>query len=130
MFQERDGITGHRFFQSSCATENRGYGRTFSGFRVPKTFNVPDRDVARGGSHPHILHLSAFPQISSGIQPWEKIKNLWRRKCGRRAIFRNVEVRVEGRFVPFNPYFVCNTDIGSLCDDFYRKSYDFSIKNR
>ncbi len=26
------------------------------------------------------------------------------------------EVRVEGRFVPFNPYFVCNTAIGSLCD--------------
>ncbi len=30
-------------------------------------------------------------------------KNLWRRKCVRRAIFRNVEV------APFNPYFVCNT---------------------
>ncbi len=44
-------------------------------------------------------------------------KNLWRRKCGRRAmIFRTVEVRVEGRFVPFNPYFVCNTAFGSLCD--------------
>ncbi len=60
----------------------------------------------------------------------KKIKNLWCRKCVRRAIFRNIEVRVEGRFVPFNPYFVCNTAIGSLCDDFYRKSYDFSIKNR
>ncbi len=24
--------------------------------------------------------------------------------------------RVEGMFVPFNPYFVCNTAIGSLCD--------------
>ncbi len=43
-------------------------------------------------------------------------KNLWRRKYVRRAIFRNVEVRVEGRFVPFNPYFVCNTATGSLCD--------------
>ncbi len=32
------------------------------------------RDVARGGvsPSPHILHLSAFPQISSAIQPWEK----------------------------------------------------------
>ncbi len=40
------------------------------------------------------------------------IKNLWRRKRVRRAIFRNVELRVEGRFVSFNPYFVCNTDIG------------------
>ncbi len=79
---------------------------------------------------PHILHLSAFPQISSLSSHLKKIKNLWRRKCVRRAIFRNVEVRVEGRFVPFNPYFVCNTAIGSLCDDFYRKSYDFSIKNR
>ncbi len=45
-----------------------------------------------------------------------KKKNLWRRKCVRREIFRNIEVRVEGRFVPFNPYFVCNTAIGSLCD--------------
>ncbi len=35
-------------------------------------------------------------------------KNLWRRKCVRRAIFRNVEVRVERGFAPFNPYFVCN----------------------
>ncbi len=32
-------------------------------------------------------------------------KNLWRRKCVRRAILRNVEVGVEGG----NPYFVCNT---------------------
>ncbi len=31
------------------------------------------------------------------------LKNLWRRKCVRRAIFRNVEVRVEVG------YFVCNT---------------------
>ncbi len=45
-----------------------------------------------------------------------KPKNLWSRKCVRRAIFRTIEVRVEGRFVPFNPYFVCNTAIGSLCD--------------
>ncbi len=45
-----------------------------------------------------------------------KEKNFWRRKSVRRAIFRNVEVTVEGRFVPFNLYFVCNTAIGSLCD--------------
>ncbi len=32
-------------------------------------------------------------------------KNLWGRKCVRRAIFRTVEVRVEGG----EPYFVCNT---------------------
>ncbi len=44
------------------------------------------------------------------------IENRWRRKCVRRGIFRTVEVRVAGRFVPFNPYFVCNTAIGSLCD--------------
>ncbi len=36
-------------------------------------------------------------------------KNLWRRKCVRREIFRNVEVRIEGGLAPFNPYFVCNT---------------------
>ncbi len=61
---------------------------------------------------------------ASYYQNWRKItkknykmtKNLWRRKCVRRAIFRTVEVKVEGRFVPFNPYFVCNTTIGSLCD--------------
>ncbi len=47
---------------------------------------------------------------------WKMKKNLWRRKCVRRGIFRNVEVRVEGRFVPFSPYFVCNTAIESLCD--------------
>ncbi len=45
-----------------------------------------------------------------------RLKSLWRRKCVRRAIFRNVKVMVGGRFVPFNPYFVCNTAIGSLCD--------------
>ncbi len=42
----------------------------------------------------------------------EKIKNeknLWRRKCVRRGIFRTVEVKVEGDEAPFNPYFVCNT---------------------
>ncbi len=49
---------------------------------------------------------------------WAKLKNLWRRKCVRRAIFQNVEVRVKGRFVPFNPYFLCNTAIGSLCDPY------------
>ncbi len=27
---------------------------------------------------------------------WANLKNLWRRKCVRRAIFRTVEVRVEG----------------------------------
>ncbi len=43
-------------------------------------------------------------------------KNLWRRKCVRRVIFWTVEVRVEGTFVPFNAYIVCNTAIGSLCD--------------
>ncbi len=43
-------------------------------------------------------------------------KNLWRRKCVRGAIFRTIEVRVEGRFVPCNPYFVCYTVIGSLCN--------------
>ncbi len=26
--------------------------------------------------------------------------------------FGNIEVRVEGRFAPFNPYFVCNTANG------------------
>ncbi len=39
----------------------------------------------------------------------KKIKNLWRRKCVRRGIFRNVEVRVEGSEAPLNPYFVCNS---------------------
>ncbi len=48
--------------------------------------------------------------------PDRRKKHLWRRKCVRRAIFRNIEVRVEGRFVPFNRYIVCNTAIGSLCD--------------
>ncbi len=38
-----------------------------------------------------------------------KKKNLWRRKCVRRAIFWTVEVKVEGDEDPFNPYFVCNT---------------------
>ncbi len=54
------------------------------------------------------------PPSSFGYR--KTIKNLWRRKCVRKMIFRNVEVRVEGRFVPFNPYFVCNTAIGSLND--------------
>ncbi len=39
-------------------------------------------------------------------------KNLWRRRCVRRTIFRMVEVRVDG----VNPYFVCNTAAGSLYD--------------
>ncbi len=95
------------------------------------------RDVAKGVwgvSHPHILHLWAFRRhfrkFHRRSSHGKKIKNLWRRKCVRRSIFRNIEVRAEGRFVPFNPYFVWNTAIGSLCDNFYRKSYDFSIKNR
>ncbi len=45
--------------------------------------------------------------ITCGPELFPK-KNLWRRKCVRRTIFRNVEVRVEGGFAPFNPYFVCN----------------------
>ncbi len=52
-------------------------------------------------------------------ETWKKltrIKNFWRRKCVRRGMFRNVELRVEGRFVSFNPYFVCNMAVGSLCD--------------
>ncbi len=36
-------------------------------------------------------------------------KKIWRRKCVRRAIFRNVDIRVERGFAPFNPHFVCNT---------------------
>ncbi len=36
-------------------------------------------------------------------------KKNWRRKCVRGAIFRTVEVRVEGGVDTFNPYFVCNT---------------------
>ncbi len=39
-------------------------------------------------------------------------KNLWRRKCFRRGILQNVEVRE----APFNPYFVCNMADRSLCD--------------
>ncbi len=37
-------------------------------------------ETLRGGfggvspSHPHILHVSAFPQISLAIQPWKKFK--------------------------------------------------------
>ncbi len=34
---------------------------------------------------------------------WVILKNLRRRKCVRIVIFRTAEVRVEGRFVPFNP---------------------------
>ncbi len=64
------------------------------------------RDVAKGGrcvgvSHPHILHLSAFRRhfrkFHRGSSHGKKIKNLWRRKYVRRAIFRNVEVRVDGK---------------------------------
>ncbi len=76
----------------------------------------------------HFVGISA--KFHRGSSHGKKIKNLWRRKCVRRAIFRTVEVRVESRFVPVNPHIVCNTAIGSLCDDFYKKSYDFSIKNR
>ncbi len=86
----------------------------------------------------HILHLPAFHghfrKFYRGSSHGKKIKNLWRRKCVRRAILRTVEVRVEGRFVPFNPFFVCNTAIGSLCDNFYwynfsiKKSLDFPVK--
>ncbi len=43
-------------------------------------------------------------------------KNLWRRKCVSRGIFRTVEERVEEGFAPFNHYFVCNTAAESLCD--------------
>ncbi len=94
------------------------------------------RDVARGvwwwgvSPTPTFFTCRHFGKFHRGPSHGKKIKILWRRKCARRGIFWNVEVRIEGRFVPFNPYFVCNTDIGSLCDDFYRKSYDFTIKNR
>ncbi len=92
------------------------------------------KDVAKGGvggvSRPPTFFPCRHFHKFHGIQQWKKkIKNLWRRKGVRREIFRNREVRVEGNFVPFNPYFVCNTAIGLLCEDFYRKSYDFSIKN-
>ncbi len=51
-----------------------------------------------------------FPlDLSGPLQKLGHRKNLWGRKCVRRAIFRNVEVRVEGGKVPFNPYVVCNT---------------------
>ncbi len=71
-----------------------------------------------------------FRKFHRGPSHGKKIKILWHRKCVRRGIFRTIEVRIEGRFVPFNPYFVCNTAIGSLCNNFYRKSYDSTIKNR
>ncbi len=50
-----------------------------------------------------------FHFVSIAVRDEIKIKNLWRRKCVRRAIFRKVGVRVEGDFAPFNSYFVCNT---------------------
>ncbi len=80
----------------------------------------------------HFVAISAnfIGKFHRGPSHGKKIKILWRRKCVRKMIFRNVEVRIEGRFVPFNPYFDYNTAIGALCDDFYRKSYDFTIKNR
>ncbi len=39
-------------------------------------------------------------------------KNLWRRKCVRREIFRNIEVGVESRFVRFNPYLFAIPPLG------------------
>ncbi len=100
--------------------------------KLMSTVTGTPRDVARGLSHPPpTFHTCRhFGTFHWGPNHGKKIKILWRRKCVRRGIFRNVEIRIEGRFVPFNPYFVCNTAIGSLCDDFYRKSYDFTIKNR
>ncbi len=96
---------------------------------------IMDLETSRGGgvSPPHssLVGISAnFSKFHRGSSHRKKIKILWRRKWVRRGIFRNVEVRVEDRFVPFNSYFVCKTAIGSLCDDFYRKSHDFTIKNR
>ncbi len=47
----------------------------------------------------------------------EKIKKkLWRRKCVRRATFRNVEVRVEGGFPLFatRPLGHCATDLSGV----------------
>ncbi len=47
----------------------------------------------------------------------KNIKNLWSRKCVRRAIFWNTELKV-----PFNPYLVCNMAARSL-RDCQRSSY-------
>ncbi len=65
-----------------------------------------------------------------GIQPWKKKKKSLAQEARQKSDISEHEVRAEGRFVPFNPYFVRNTAIVSLCDDFYRKNYDFTIKNR
>ncbi len=54
--------------------------------------------------------------LESNFTRNKKKKNLWRRKCVRRAMFQTVEVRVTEVFAPFNLYFVCNTAAGSLCD--------------
>ncbi len=109
--------------------------------RNSRTLPCWGAETTRGEGLSHPLHSSLvgnFVGISvnfigkfhRGSSLGKKIKILWRKKCVRRGIFRNVDVRIEGRFVPVNPYFVCNTAIGSLCDDFYRRSYDFTIKNR
>ncbi len=80
-------------------------------------FNNSETTIVFENSSYPSLELSIFKKFPIKIEwNWSELKNLWRRKCVRRAIFWNVEVRVEGRFVLFNPYFVCNTAIGSLCD--------------
>ncbi len=90
------------------------------------------RDVPKGGgSHPYILHLSAFRRhfckFHRRSSHGKKITNLWRRKCVRRAIFRSVEVRAEGRFVPFNPYFAISP-LGHYATIFIGKVTIFLLK--
>ncbi len=102
-------------FQTSLPVEGfpwrlRG-GRSLVRVVSPKfrrdTQNVTQNKKNNGpekGRNPHLW--LKHPATGSGR------KNLWRRKCVRRTIFRNVEVRVErgeGDFAPFNHYFVCNT---------------------
>ncbi len=51
------------------------------------------------------------------------------KKSVRRAIFRNIEVRVDRGFAPFNPYFVCDTAAGRcvICKEssYTKNEYNF-----
>ncbi len=63
----------------------------------------------------HLLKHFVFVVLYKNSNKKKK-KSLAQEVRQKSYIFRNVEVKVEGRFVPFNPYFVCNTAIGTLCD--------------
>ncbi len=70
----------------------------------------PYGDIGGNYCSAHVLLQKCLGSAQHPQKSWEaQEKNLWRRKCVRRAIFQNIEVWVEVDEALFNPYFVYNT---------------------